>query len=160
MLDIKKMEKYFVNGYEDIINDIKPFGAQFTSFNVWGNEVIWLDTSNIERVIQKKYKLKNYYVGVEIKEGDDIKTVKKRLTDELTKKNLEMFGGVTNFEKLLNLTCNQLAEWQWLRDNDGKIFREKHKDGEIIYTGTLAKYAVVLDDNGDSIDPDIKEIGR
>ena len=161
MIDINKVEKYFINyGYEDIINNAKPFGAQFTSLNVWGNEVIWLDISNPERVIQKRYKLKNYYVDAKIKEGDNIETIKERLTDDLTKKNFEMFGGVTNFEKLLDLTCNQLAEWQWLRDDDGKIFHEKHKDGETVYTATLAKYAVVLDSNGNPIDPDIKEIRR
>lgn len=161
MIDINKIEKYFINhGYEDIINDAKLFGAQFTSLNVWGNEVIWLDASNLEKVIQKRYKLKGYYVDAKIKEGDNIETIKERLTDDLTKKNLEMFGGVTNFEKLLDLTCNQLAEWQWLRDDDGKIFHEKHKDGETVYTATLAKYAVVLDSNGNPIDPDIKEIRR
>lgn len=161
MIDINKVEKYFINyGYEDIINNAKPFGAQFTSLNVWGNEVIWLDISNPERVIQKRYKLKNYYVDAEVKESDNIEIIKERLTNDLTKKNLEMFGGVTNFEKLLDLTCNQLAEWQWLRDDDGKIFHEKHKDGETVYTATLAKYAVVLDSNGNPIDPDIKEIRR
>lgn len=161
MIDINKVEKYFINyGYEEIINNAKPFGAQFTSLNVWGNEVIWLDISNPERVIQKRYKLKNYYVDAEVKENDNIETIEERLTDDLTKKNLEMFGKITNFEKLLDLTCNQLTEWQWLRDDDGKIFHKKHKDGETVYTATLAKYAVVLDSNGNPIDPEIKEIER
>lgn len=161
MININAIEKYFYNqGYEDIIYRSMLFGPNYSTLNVFGNEVVWLDASNLERVILKKYKLKNYYIGVEIKEGDDIETIKKSLTDELIKKNLEMFGGVTNFEKLHNLTCNQLAEWQWLQDDDGKIFHEGRKDGDIVYTATLVKYAVVLDSNGDPIDPDIKEVMR
>ncbi len=162
MIDIKKAEKYFYNdGYADIIEEAKPFGAHFTSLNVWGNEVIWLDISNPEKVTQKRYKLKGYYVDAEIRQDDsDIRTVEERLIDLISAKNREMFGGVTDRERLLDLTCNQLAEWQWLRGDDGKIFHEKHKDGETVYTAKLVKYAVVLDSDGNPIDPDIKEIIR
>ena len=41
MIDINKAEKYFKNnGYDDIIEESKPFCAYYTSMNVWGNEVI------------------------------------------------------------------------------------------------------------------------
>lgn len=162
MIDIKKAEKYFYNnGYTDIIEEAKPFGAHFSSLNVWGNEVIWLNVSDPDKVTQKRYKLKGYYVDAEIGKNDtDLKAVEERLVDALTTKNREMFGGITDREKLLDLTCNQLAEWQWLRDDDGKIFRERHKDGDTVYTATLVKFAVVLDSNGDPIDPDIKEVVR
>lgn len=161
MIDIQKIENYFLNhGYEDVIDEANFYGARFSSLNVWGNEVIWLDASNLDAVILKKYKLKGYYVNTQVKDGDDITAIKERLTNDLIEKNREMFGGVTSFEKLLDLTCNQLAEWRWLVGEDGKIFRETHKDGETIYTATLAKYAVVLDSNGNPVDPDIKEVER
>ena len=63
MIDINRVEKYFKNnGYADIIEEAKPFCAHYTSMNVWGNEVVWLDISNPERVTQKRYKLKTYEV--------------------------------------------------------------------------------------------------
>lgn len=162
MIDIRKAENYFYNyGYSDIIEEAKPFGTHFSSLNVYGNEVIWLDVSNPDKVTQKRYKLKVYCVDAEIGEKDtDLKAVEERIIDSVAAKNREMFGGITDVKKLLNLTCNQLAEWQWLRDDDGKIFHEKHKNGETVYTATLVKYAVVLDSEGNPIDPDIKEIDR
>lgn len=162
MIDIKKAENYFYNyGYADIIEEAKPFGAHFTSLNVWGNEVIWLDVSNPDKVTQKRYKLKRYYVDVEISKNDsDIKTVEENLINSLAAKNYEMFGGITDIGKILNLTCNQLCEWQWLRDDDGKIFHKKLVNGDAVYIAKFAKYAVVLDSKGNPIDPDIKEIGR
>ena len=90
--------------------------------------------------------------------GNDINAIKEKLVDSLYAKNLEMFGGITDREKLLNLTCNQLCEWRWLEDEDGKIFFETHKNGDIVYTAHLVKYAVVLDTDGNPIDPEIKEI--
>lgn len=160
MIDIKKAEKYFINnGYTDIIEESKPFCAHYTSMNVWGNEVIWLDISNPDKVTQKRYKLKGYYVDAEIRESDtDIRAVEEKLINSLNTKNLEMFGGITDREKLLDLTCNQLCEWQWLIGDDGKIFHETHKNGEVVYVASLVKYAVVLDPNGNPIGPDIKEI--
>lgn len=160
MLDIKRVEKYFYNnGYSDIIDEAKPFGAHFSALNVWGNEVIWLDISNPDKVTQKRYKLKEYYVDVEIgKDDTDVETIKEKLINLLFEKNREMFGNITDIEKLLDLTCNQLAEWQWLRGEDGKIFREIRKNGDVTYTTRLVKYAVVLDANGNPIDPEIKEI--
>lgn len=161
MNDIRKIENYFLNhGYEDIINDAKFFGAHFSSLNVWGNEVIWLDVSDPEKVTQKRYKLKSYYVDSKVKDDDNIETVKEQITNNLTEKNREMFGGITDREKLLDLTCNQLADWQWLRDDDGKIFHKKLINGDTIYTAKLVKYAVVLDSDGNPVDPDIKEIER
>ena len=162
MINIKKAERYFYNyGYADIIEEAKPFGAHFSSLNVWGNEVIWLDISDPERVTQKRYKLKVYCVEAEIRKEDiDLRVVEERLVDSLAKKNREMFGGIADTKRLLDSTCNQLAEWQWLRDDDGKIFRKGHKDGDTVYTATLVKYAVVLDSNGNPIDPDIKEVDR
>lgn len=162
MIDINKAEKYFYNnGYADIIEEAKPFGTHFTSLNVWGNEVIWLDVSNPDKVTQKRYKLKGYYVDAEISKDDsDIKVVEEKLINSLTAKNREMFGGITDREKLLNLTCNQLAEWQWLIDDDGKIFHKKLVNGDTVYVAKLVKYAVVLDADGNPIDPDIKEIER
>lgn len=39
MIDINKAEKYFKNnGYDDIIEESKPFCAHYTSMNVWGYE--------------------------------------------------------------------------------------------------------------------------
>lgn len=160
MIDINKVEKYFKNnGYADIIEESKPFCAYYTSMNVWGNEVIWLDISNPEKVTHKRYKLKTYKVDVEIgKNETDINAIKEKLVNSLYAKNLEMFFGITDKEKLLNLTCNQLCEWQWLVGDDGKIFRETHKNDDIVYTAHLVKYAVVLDADGNPIDPEIKEI--
>lgn len=160
MIDIDKAGKYFRNfGYADIIDEAKPFCAHYTSINVWGNRVIWLDISDPEKVIQKRYKLKTYRVDVEIGKNEiDIDTIKEKFVNTLYTKNLEMFGGITDREKLLDLTCNQLCEWQWLIDDDGKIFHETHKNGEVVYVASLVKYAVVLDPNGNPIDPDIKEI--
>ena len=162
MIDIDKAEKYFYNyGYNDIINEAQLLGAKYSTVNVWGNEVIWLDVSNPDRVTQKRYKLKGYYVDAEIcKDDNDIKVVEEKLINSLAVKNREMFGGITDFEKLLNLTCNQLVEWRWLIDDDGKIFHKKLVNGEPIYVAKLAKYAVVLDADGNPIDPDIKEIER
>lgn len=55
MIDINKAEKYFKNNrYADIIEESKPFCAYYTSMNVWGNEVIWLNISYPEKVTQKK----------------------------------------------------------------------------------------------------------
>lgn len=160
MINIDKIEKYFRNnGYADIIEGSKPFCAHYTVMNVWGNEVIWLDVSNLERVIQKRYKLKTYKVDVEIdKNKTDITEIKERLVNSLYAKNLEMFGGITDREKLLNLTCNQLCDWRWLENDEGKIFFKTHKNGDVVYTAHLVKYAVVLDADGNPIDPDIKEI--
>lgn len=160
MMDIDKVEKYFYNcGYADIIDEAKPFCAHYTSINVWGNRVIWLDISDPEKVIQKRYKLKTYRVDVEIGKNEiDLDMIKEKFVNTLYTKNLEMFGGITDREKLLDLTCNQLCEWQWLIGDDGKIFHETHKNGEVVYVASLVKYAVVLNPNGNPIDPDIKEI--
>lgn len=162
MININEVEKYFKNnGYDDIIEESKPFCANYTSMDVWGNEVIWLDVFNHEMVTQKRYKLKTYKIDAEIgKNETDIDVIKEKFVDSLYAKNLEMFGGITDREKLLNLTCNQLCEWRWLENDEGKIFFKTHKDGEVIYTAHLVKYAVVLDADGNPIDPDIKEIER
>lgn len=160
MIDIDKIEKYFRNnGYADIIEESKPFCTHYTSMNVWGNEVIWLDVSNLEKVIQKRYRLETYKVDVEIdKNHVDINKIKEKIINSLYAKNLEMFCGITDRNKLLDLTCNQLCEWRWLEDDRGKIFSEIHKNGDVVYTAHLVKYAVVLDVDGNPIDPDIKEI--
>lgn len=161
MVNIRKIENYFQNhGYEDIVTNVKIYGAHFTSLNVFGNEVIWLNTSDFQEVIQKRYKLKSYCVNVEVKEEDNIEEVKERIIHNISAKNCEMFGGITDREKLLDLTCNQLCEWQWLRYDDGKIFHKKLVNGNTIYSAILVKYAVVLDLNGNPVDPDIKEIVR
>ena len=101
MIDINRVEKYFKNnGYADIIEEAKPFCAHYTSMNVWGNEVVWLDISNPERVTQKRYKLKTYEVDVEIGKNEiDINAIKEKIVDNLYAKNLEMFGGITDSEK-------------------------------------------------------------
>lgn len=162
MMNINEVEKYFRNnGYSDIIEESKPFCAHYTSMNVCGNEVFWLDVSNPEKVTQKRYKLKTYKVDVEIDKNEtDINAIKEKFIDSLYAKNLEMFGGITDREKLLNLTCNQLCEWRWLEDDDEKIFRETNRNGDVVYKAHLVKYAVVLDAEGNPIDPDIKEIKR
>ena len=162
MIDVNKVKKYFKNnGYADIIEESKPFCAHYTSMNVWGNEVVWFDISNPERVTQKRYKLKTYKVDVEIGKNEiDIDAIKEKFIDSLYAKNLEMFGGITDREKLLNLTCNQLCEWRWIEDEKGQILFETHKNGDVIYTAHLVKYAVVLDADGNPIDPEIKEIER
>lgn len=159
MININEVEKYFRNnGYDDIIKESKPFCAHYTSMNVCGNEVIWLDVSDPEKVVQKRYKLKTYKVDVEIgRDENDINAIQEKIIDNLYVKNLEMFGGITDGRRLLNLTCNQLCDWQWLI-GDGKIFRETHKNGEVVYVANLVKYAVVLEPNGNPIDHDIKEI--
>lgn len=160
MIDINKAEKYFKNnGYVDIIEESKPFCARYTSMNVWGNNVVWLDISNPERVLQKRYKLKTYKVDVEIgKNETDINAIKEKFVDSLYAKNLEMFGGITDREKLLNLTCNQLCEWRWIEDEKGQTFFETYRNGDVVYTAHLVKYAVVLDADGNPIDSEIKEI--
>lgn len=160
MININKVDNYFKNyGYADLIDESKPFCAYYTSINVWGNEVVWLDASDPEKVIQKRYKLKTYKVDVEIgRDETDIKAIQEKIIDSLYAKNLEIFCGITNREKLLNLTCNQLCEWRWLEDDVGKIFSETHKNGDVVYIAHLVKYAVVLDADGNPIDPEIKEI--
>lgn len=160
MININEVEKYFKNnGYDDIIEESKPFCAYYTSMNVWGNEVFWFNISDPERATQKRYKLKTYKVDAEIEKNEtDINMIKEKLVDGLYAKNLEMFGGITDREKLLNLTCNQLCEWRWLEDDGGRIFYETHKNGDVVYTAHLVKYAVVLDADGNPIDSDIKEI--
>ena len=160
MIDINKVEKYFKNdGYDDIIKESKPFCAYYTSMNVWGNEVIWFDISNPEKVTQKRYKLKTYKIDVEIDKNEtDINAIKEKIVNSIYAKNLEMFGGITDREKLLNLTCSQLCEWRWLEDDGGKIFSETYKNADVVYTTHLVKYAVTLDTNGNPIDSEIKEI--
>lgn len=162
MININEVEKYFRNnGYNDIINEAQLLGAKYSTINVWGNEVIWLDVSNPDMVMQKRYKLKGYYVDAEIcKDDNDIKVIEENLINSLAAKNRKMFGGITDREKLLNLTCNQLCEWRWLENDEGKIFFETNKNGDVVYTAHLVKYAVVLDMDGNPIDPDIKEIKR
>ena len=160
MIDINEANNYFKNyGYADLIDESQLFCAHYTSMNIWGNEVVWLDVSDPEKVVQKRYKLKTYKVDVEIgRDENDINAIQEKIIDSLYAKNLEMFGGITDDEKLLNLTCNQLCEWRWLEDDGGKIFSETHKNGDVVYTAHLFKYATVLDANGNPIDPDIKEI--
>lgn len=160
MININKVDNYFKNyGYADLIDESKLFCAHYTSINVWGNEVVWLDVSDPEKVIQKRYKLKTYKVDVEIgRDETDIKAIQEKIIDSLYAKNLEIFCGITNREKLLNLTCNQLCEWHWLEDDRGKIFSETYRNGDVVYTAHLVKYAVVLDADGNPIDPEIKEI--
>ena len=160
MIDINKIDNYFKNyGYADLIDESKLFCAHYTSMNVWGNEVVWLDVSDPEKVIQKRYKLKTYKVDVEIgKNETDIKAIQEKIIDDLYAKNLEIFCGITDRGKLLNLTCNQLCEWRWLEDDRGKIFSETYRNGDVVYTAHLVKYAVVLDTDGNPIDPEIKEI--
>ena len=103
--------------------------------------------------------LKTYKIDVEIgKNETDVNAIKEKIVDSLYAKNLEMFGGITDRRKLLNLTCNQLCEWSWIEDDEGKIFRKTYKNGDIAYKACLVKYAVVLDTNGNPIDPEIKEI--
>lgn len=160
MININKVDNYFKNyGYADLIDESKLFCAHYTSINVWGNEVVWLDVSDPEKVIQKRYKLKTYKVDVEIgRDETDIKAIQEKIIDGLYAKNLEIFCGITDRGKLLNLTCNQLCEWRWLEDDGGKIFSETHKNGDVVYIAHLVKYAVVLDADGNPIDPEIKEI--
>ena len=62
--------------------------------------------------------------------------------------------------KYLSSQTQYLCEWRWLEDDNGKIFRETHKNGDVVYTAHFVKYAVVLDMDGNPIDPDIKEIQK
>ena len=162
MIDINEADNYFKNyGYADLIDESKLFCAHHTNMNVWGNEVIWLDVSDLEKVVQKRYKLKTYKVDVEIgRDETDITAIQEKIVDSLYAKNLEIFGGITDREKLLNLTCNQLCAWRWLEDDEGKIFPKTRETGDIVYSAHFVKYAVVLDMDGNPIDPDIKEIQK
>lgn len=163
MTNIDKIKNYFKSYeyIEDIAEASKPFCARYTSVNVWGNEVIWLDESDLVNTVQKEYKLKKYQFYIEIdKDNINIDELKKQFIDNIAAKNLEMFGGITDRRRLFNLTCNQLAEWTWLADENGDMFFKTYKNGKEIYIMYFVKYAVVLDENGNPIDPDIKEIKR
>ena len=57
MIDINEADNYFKKyGYADLIDESELFCAHYTNMNVWGNEVIWLDVSDLEKVVQKRYK--------------------------------------------------------------------------------------------------------
>lgn len=88
MININKAEKCFKNyGYADIIDRAQLLGPKYSTINIWGNEVIWLDISNPDKVIQKRYKLKGYYVDAEIGENDAyIGAVEERLINSLAAK--------------------------------------------------------------------------
>lgn len=162
MTGINEVENYFRN-YEcslDIAEASKFFCARYTSVDVWGNEVIWVDLSNLENVIQKTYKLKKYQIDIEIDKNQiDMDAIKEQVIDGIKTASLEMFSGITDRSKLFTLTCYQLAEWHCLKDEKGSIFFEVYKNGKEFYMVHLVKYAVVLDVDGNPIDPDIKEVG-
>lgn len=163
MTKINEVENYFRN-YEcslDIAEASKFFCARYTSVDVWGDEVIWINDFNLGDIVQKRYKLKKYQIDIEIDKNQiDMDVIKKQVVDGVKTASLEMFSGITDRSKLFTLTCNQLAEWHCLEDEKGSIFFEVYKDGKEFYIVHLVKYAVVLDIDGNPVDPDIKEIGR
>lgn len=142
-------------------------GPLYTSRDVWGKEVRCSKHIEGENWEVVSYKLHNYYAVVELTEGDV-----QDLTDyygydeliymveqEIRKQNIKMFGG----DKFLDLplperneyTCHQLCDWCWLIDDDGTILHErKGENGEAIYSAKLAKFAVVVDKDGNEVDKD------
>ena len=52
----------------------------------------------------------------------------------------------------IKATCHQLCDWQWLIDDDGIILHERRgEDSETMYSAKLAKYAVVVDKEGNEV---------
>ena len=142
-------------------------GPLYTSRDVLGNEVRYFKRIEGDSWEVISHKLHSYYASVEFTE-DEVRFLtdyydKDELIDmvarEIRKQNIKMFGG----EKFLDLplteknkyTCHQLCDWRWLIDDDGIILHEKKgENGEAIYSARLAKYAVVVDKNGNEVDKD------
>ena len=138
-------------------------GPLYTSKDVWGTEVRFNKHIEDERWEVKSYKLNSYYAKIKFGE-DEVRFLtdyfnKDELIDtvayEIGKQNIKMFGG----EEFLNLplteknkyTCQQLCDWQWLMNEDGTILNETKDQYGFVYTATLAKYALVLDENGEPL---------
>lgn len=166
-LTIEKLLKNYTLG--PAVEKALVGGPLYTSKDVWGAEVRYCKHIEDENWEVISYKLHNYYAPVEFTE-DEILFLIKRLSKnelvdcvsdmvarEIRKQNIKMFGG----EKFLDLpltekneyTCHQLCDWQWLIDEDGMIIHEKKgENGDVVYSATLAKYAVVVDKNGSEVD--------
>lgn len=138
-------------------------GPLYTSKDVWGNEVRFNRQVEGDKWEVKSYKLNNYYAKVEFGEDEvrfltdyyDRTALIDMIEQDIYKQNLKMFGG----EEFLNLplaeknkyTCQQLCDWRWLENEDGSILRESETEHGTIYSATLAKYALVLDENGEPL---------
>lgn len=160
MANVKEIENFLYNyAYDDIIRQTYVPGVRYTSENVWGARVCLLDDSNPEKLKEKWYRLQNYYATIDIRQYEsDFEKIKSEIINKIREQTSKMLCGRNKFEDLSNLTCYQLADWKWLIDyKDGSIVRQHLKDGEYVYTATIAKYAIILDEYGDPIDPNIKE---
>lgn len=160
MNNIKEMENFLYNhAYNDIIRQTSMFGVHCTTENVYGARVCLLDTSNSEKLKEKWYRLQNYYASVDIEQDEtDFEKIKNKIISRVKEQISKMLCGRNEFEDLSGLTCYQLTDWKWLVDyKDGSIIKQHFKDGEWVYTATMAKYALVLDKYGNPIDPNIKE---
>lgn len=159
MYNIKEIENYLCNyAYEKIIENSHPFGVNFSTQDVYGNKVRSLNFADLNNVVEKWYKLRPYYTTIEIEYIEtDLEKIKNKMIRAVRKETSKMFSGIDKFKEPFRFTCYQLADWQWLKNDDGAILRENFKDGSLIYSATMVKYAVVLDYNGDPLDPNIKE---
>lgn len=138
-------------------------GPLYTSRDVWGAEVRYCKHIEGENWETVSHKLHNYYAPIEFDE-DDVWLLSKeelivKVALEIYKQNIKMFGGKKFLDLPLNekneYTCHQLCDWQWLIDDDGMILHEKKdENGNVVYSATLAKYAVVVDKNGEEVDKD------
>lgn len=140
-------------------------GPLYTSKDVWGNEVKFSKHIEGDKWEIKSYKLNNYYAKVKFSE-DEIRFLIDDYDESdfidivrlpIYAQNVKMFGG----EKFLDLplteknkyTCHQLCDWRWLIDDDGTILHErKGENGETVYSAKLAKFAVVVDKEGNEVD--------
>lgn len=161
---ILKLEKFLKNYTLDLaIDKARIGGPLYTSRDVWGKEVKHFKHVEGEDWEVVSYKLHNYYVPVEFTEDDARLLNTDSLIDTIALKireqNIKMFGGETFLDLPVTekneYTCHQLCDWMWLIDENGMLLHErKNKDGKTIYSATLAKYAVVIDKNGNEVDKD------
>lgn len=158
MENIRSLKQYLRHEcLDELFLSLTIPGIQYTTRNIFGKYIIWVREDGYGDVTEKRYELKSYYAKICFTEnGADRRILKQRIIEEVSKKNREMCGGITDFQKLVSLTCDQLCDWEWLPRENGEICVKVGDHYEI----TLVKYAVVLDENGNPVDTEIKEVKK
>lgn len=167
MANILRLENFLKNYvFEPAIEKARIDGPLYTSRNIWGNEVICYKHIEGDKWEEEfLYKLHTYHAPVKFTEDEARFLTNYSCMDELIDivaqeiriQNIKMFGG-KKFLKLSSAkkseyTCYQFCDWQWLIDDDGMIIHEKKSEnGDVVYSATLVKYAVVVDKSGKEID--------
>ena len=139
-------------------------GSLYTSRDVWGKEVRYNKHIEGDKWEVVSHKLRNYYAPVEFTENEvrfltdyyDKDRLINMVAREIRKQNIKMFGGKRFLDLPLaeknDYICHQLCDWYWVENDAGTILNETKDQYGFTYTATLAKYAIVLDENGEPLD--------